>query len=113
MRIPLPKLMRAWREREFRQPMGPSLPKWAVRAWALAARNPAFYHLGARIASRMLRRRGGTLRRTAKFPFAEAWTEHRDLPTPEQATFQSQWSGRRRAPGRKARKEMQDRSAAS
>jgi len=101
MRIPLPKLMRAWREREFRQPMGPSLPKWAVRAWALAARMPFLYHLGARIASRMLRGRGGPLRRTAKFPFAEAWTAHRDLPTPEQATFQSQWSGPRRAPSRR------------
>jgi L-lactate dehydrogenase complex protein LldF len=101
MRIPLPKLMRVWREREFRQPMGPSLPKWAVRAWALAARNPVLYHFGARIASRMLRGRGGPLRRTAQFPFAAAWTAHRDLPTPEQATFQSQWSGPRRAPARR------------
>jgi L-lactate dehydrogenase complex protein LldF len=105
MRIPLPKLMRAWREREFRQPMGPSLPKWAVRGWALAARNPLLYHFGARIASKMLRRRGGALRRTARFPFAEAWTAYRDLPTPEQATFQSQWSGPRRAPGRKKPKQ--------
>jgi L-lactate dehydrogenase complex protein LldF len=62
---------------------------------------PFLYHLGARIASRMLRGRGGPLRRTAKFPFAEAWTAHRDLPTPEQATFQSQWSGPRRAPSRR------------
>ena len=100
MRIPLPKLMRAWREREFRQPMGSPRAKWAVRLWAFGARNPVLYHLGARLASRMLRRRGGSLRRTARFPFAEGWTAHRDLPTPEQATFQSQWTGRRRAPGR-------------
>jgi L-lactate dehydrogenase complex protein LldF len=102
MRIPLPKLMRAWREREFRQHIGPARPKWAVRLWGLAARHPVLYHYGALWASRLLRRRGGTLGRTAQFPFADAWTEHRDLPTPEQPTFQSLWSGPRRVKRRAA-----------
>jgi L-lactate dehydrogenase complex protein LldF len=97
MRIPLPKMMRHWREREFERHLQPRRVRIALKAWAFFARRPALYRLGAGMAARVLslagRRRGGF----RSLPLAHGWTMSRDLPAPEGGTFQAQW----RAKGRR------------
>jgi L-lactate dehydrogenase complex protein LldF len=94
MQIPLPKLMRHWREEEFSRNLNPRAARWALRSWAFVARRPALYRLATRLAVWT----GGLLGGSGRFrrlPFAGGWTEFRDLPAPEGETFQSRW--RRRA----------------
>ena len=91
MRIPLPKLMRHWREREFERRLTPPLARAGLRLWAFFAKRPALYRLAVEPAMRALgligRRRG----RFAWLPFAGGWTRWRDLAAPQGATFQSRW----------------------
>ena len=98
VRIPLPKMMRHWREQEFAKRLMPKRARRALRVWAfVAAQLPSLYHIGARAAMWWLYRRGkkGGGRLT-KLPFGEGWTRFRDFPAPEGWTFQSQWRGARR-----------------
>jgi L-lactate dehydrogenase complex protein LldF len=96
VRIPLPKLMRYWREEEFRRRLPPPAARFGLRLWAFAAQRPALYHLGARLAIALLgrfgRRRGGF----RSLPLAGGWTGTRDMPAPEGRTFQAEWAKRRR-----------------
>jgi len=96
MRIPLPKMMRHWREREFERHLSPPAARWALRLWAFAAKRPALYRLGASIAARLLKLRGGQSGRIASLPLAGGWTAHRDMPAPEGRTFQQLWAERSR-----------------
>ena len=96
MQIPLPRLMRHWREQEFSQHLTPRTARWALRSWAFFARRPRLYRLATRAATRV----GGILGAKGSFrrlPLAGGWTEFRDLPAPEGETFQSRWAKRGRA----------------
>ncbi len=91
MKIPLPKLMRHWREAEFDAGDVPAGYKAGLKAWAYFARRPRLYHLAARLGIPVLslfNRRG----RFAHLPFAGGWTKHRDLPAPQGRTFQQLWA---------------------
>jgi L-lactate dehydrogenase complex protein LldF len=90
MRIPLPRLLRRWREKAFeKQPMARSVV--AIKAWASVARRPWLYRrlarLGAGILGRLGRRRGAL----RFLPFAGGWTAGRDFPAPEGRTFYDLW----------------------
>ncbi len=91
MRIPLPKMMRHWREREFERHLSPRTVRWALRAWAWVARRPALYHLTASCAARVLRIAALGRGRIKQLPLAGNWTDHRDLPAPRGQTFQEMW----------------------
>ena len=90
VRIPLPKLMRHWREEQFRRQLTPATARHGLRVWAFFAKRPALYRLAADVAMRSLRllSRGGRLRWA---PLAGGWTGTRDLPAPQGSTFMSQW----------------------
>jgi L-lactate dehydrogenase complex protein LldF len=95
MRIPLPKLMRHWRERAFAGVAAPAAERFGIRFWAFFARRPRLYGLGAKFAARALAwagRREGRLRR---LPLAGGWTGGRDLPAPVGETFQARWRAER------------------
>jgi len=95
MRIPLPKMLRHWREREFAAGLPPPAARLALKAWAWVARRPALYHRGAAMAAAILAalaRREGRFRR---LPLAGGWTDGRDLPAPQGRTFQREWARRR------------------
>ena len=94
MRIPLPKMMRYWREQSFEEQHDPAIARWALTFWAWCARTPAVYRLGTGLMIRMLHFLGRREGHLARLPFADGWTAHRDFPTPEKATFQSQWKNR-------------------
>jgi len=95
VRIPIPKMLRELREREFRRGMGPSRDRWALRVWGMIARRPRLYHLGTRIVSRMMRKRAKHLGRIDSFPLMGVWTATRDIPVPDGPTFLSQFRRRR------------------
>ncbi|MDE2578192.1 MAG: iron-sulfur cluster-binding protein [Hyphomicrobiales bacterium] len=95
MRIPLPKMMRHWREREFERHLTPSVQRAGLGAWAFFARRPALYRLATRIGMGALGFMGRNKGRFSKLPFASGWTQMRDFPAPEGETFQAQWKRER------------------
>jgi len=96
VRIPLPKLMRHWREREFEQHLSPASVRGGLGVWAFFAKRPALYRLLTASGSRVLRLLGGKRGRLAKLPLAGGWTDHRDLPTPSGTTFMQQWQAQQK-----------------
>jgi L-lactate dehydrogenase complex protein LldF len=94
MSIPLPKMMRHWRERDFAQKSPASVAKAALRVWAYIAKRPALYRFAASMGARTLSLLAGKKRRLSKLPFANGWTQHRDLPAPAPRTFMALWEER-------------------
>ncbi|MBX9758352.1 MAG: iron-sulfur cluster-binding protein [Beijerinckiaceae bacterium] len=97
VRIPLPKLMRHWREREFERHLSPAPVRAGLGLWAFFAKRPALYRLATSLAMRTLAFAGRDKGRFAWLPLAKGWTQTRDMPAPQGATFQSQWKKQRRA----------------
>jgi L-lactate dehydrogenase complex protein LldF len=96
MRIPLPKMMRHWREREFEQALSPASFRSGLKLWAFFAKRPALYRVGANLAARVLGLLGRNRGRFTRLPLAGGWTGGRDLPAPEGKSFMQQWQARRR-----------------
>jgi L-lactate dehydrogenase complex protein LldF len=95
VRIPLPKLMRFWREREFERHVSPTVVRSGLRFWAFFARRPRLYGFVTHLAARALALLGRARGRFAWLPLASGWTRDRDFPAPEGATFQALWRSRR------------------
>ena len=99
MRIPLPKIMRHWRMREFEARLTPLPARAGLGLWARVATRPALYRLltgiGVRLLGALGRRRG----RFRRLPLAAGWTTYRDLPAPQGSTFQALWAARQRQAG--------------
>jgi L-lactate dehydrogenase complex protein LldF len=95
MRIPLPKMMRHWREREFERHLNPAAMRYGLGLWAFFARRPALYQAATGLAMRVLGALGRARGRFAQLPLAGGWTKYRDFPAPEGRTFQQQWKARR------------------
>ena len=103
VKIPLPKMMRHWREREFERHLTPGAVRSNLALWAWFARRPAMYRMATRLgvfALGLLGRRKG---RFAKLPLAGGWTGGRDLPAPQGQTFMAQYAKQSKAK-RRARK---------
>jgi L-lactate dehydrogenase complex protein LldF len=94
MKIPLPKMMRHWREREFERKLSPPAYRAGLGLWAQIARRPALYHFAAGLAMRVLGWAGRHRGRFRALPLAAGWTGVRDLPAPEGRSFQSLWAQR-------------------
>ena len=99
MKIPLPKMMRHWREREFQRHLPPRAYRLGLAAWAFLARRPALYRLASAWGARMLGYVGRARGRFRALPFAAGWTRTRDLPAPEGRSFMSLWAERNAASG--------------
>jgi L-lactate dehydrogenase complex protein LldF len=88
VKIPLPKIMRHWRAREYAEGLAPKSTIAGLGVWAFLAKRPALYRLAAGIAARMLKfiaRRG----RVHALPLMRNWFLVRDFPAPQGRTFQS------------------------
>jgi L-lactate dehydrogenase complex protein LldF len=94
VRIPLPGMMRHWREREFERRLSPAPMRYGLGFWAFFASRPALYRMATGLAARVLHLAGRNKGSFASLPFAGGWTTYRDLAAPEGATFQSQWRSR-------------------
>lgn len=96
MRIPLPKMMRHWREKEYEAALSPPAVRHGLAVWAWFARRPALYHRAARLAAGALAALGRGRGRLTALPLAAGWTAHRDLPVPQGKTFQQLWAERQK-----------------
>src|SRR5450631_3495186 len=59
VRIPLPRMMRAWREREFERHLSPATVRGGLAVWAFFAKRPRLYGLATAMAARLLGWAGG------------------------------------------------------
>ncbi len=100
VKIPLPNLMRHWREREFERHLTPGATRRNLALWAWFARRPALYRMATRAGMAVLGALGRKRGRFRFLPLAGGWTEGRDLPAPEGETFFTRY----------ARAQRQDRS---
>ncbi|MEK0085751.1 lactate utilization protein B [Benzoatithermus flavus] len=97
--IPLPTLLRGWRDRSWREGLEPAATRAGIGLWAFVAQRPRLYRLATAWAVRALRlfRRGGWIR---VLPLASGWTAHRDFPAPAGKTFMELYRERRRETSR-------------
>ena len=95
MRIPIPKMLRHWREKEFERHLQPTSMRWGLGFWAWMAKRPKLYRKATALAARVLANQAHGKGRLKKVPLASGWTEFRDLPAPQGKTFHQLWKERR------------------
>jgi L-lactate dehydrogenase complex protein LldF len=113
VRIPLPKLMRHWREREFERHLTPATVRSGLAFWGFFARHPSLYRLATGLAMRVMGWAGRGKGRFVKLPLASGWTSTRDFPAPQGETFQARYARLRKGgqlPGRPAAAGQETRS---
>ncbi len=96
MRIPLTKMMRYWREKEFERHLTPGTTRFGLGAWAFLARNPRLYRLLSACAAWVLKKAAGRKGRLVHLPLAGGWTNARDMPAPEGKTFLNLWQDQKK-----------------
>jgi L-lactate dehydrogenase complex protein LldF len=96
VKIPLPKMLRHWREREFATQLAPPTWRAGVKLWAWVARRPGLYHALVALASRVLGWAGARHGRFRSLPLAVGWMQVRDMPAPEGRSFHALWAERQR-----------------
>lgn len=101
VKIPLPGLMRHWREREFERHLTPTAQRTNLALWAFLAKRPALYRALTRVAAAGLAALAGRRGKLTRLPLAGGWTAGRDLPAPEGDTFFARYARAQRA-GRSA-----------
>jgi L-lactate dehydrogenase complex protein LldF len=95
VKIPLTDLMRELRAQQLARGLRGWQERIALRVWAWAARRPAVYALGSRVAVRLMSWIGGRRGRLRHFPGAGEWTRGRDLPAPHGRTFRDLYKAMR------------------
>lgn len=100
MQIPIPNILRHWREEELRRGLAPVAMRRGIGIWAFFAKRPALYRLATRIGARLLRNFAGGKGRLARVPLAppvltHGWTDMRDLPAPSGKTFHALYRQRK------------------
>jgi L-lactate dehydrogenase complex protein LldF len=95
VRIPLPKLMRHWREIQFERNLTPPTARYGLGLWAYLATRPALYRKVTRLATAVLGTLGRRSGRFRRLPFAGGWTASRDLPAPAATTFMAAYRSER------------------
>jgi L-lactate dehydrogenase complex protein LldF len=95
--IPLPDMMRTWRERDFARRNPAFKERLALRLWAFAAKRPRLYRALSGAAVRLLARQAGQRGRLRHVPFLKTWTGTRDLPAPQGETFHDIYARRQRS----------------
>lgn len=94
VRIPLPTLLRGWREKSWREGLEPTSMRWGLGLWAFVARRPALYRFATGIAVRSMQMLGGK-GWIGSLPLAGGWTRYRDMPKPTAQTFMNQYKKER------------------
>ena len=85
--IPLPTLLRGWREKSWREGLEPEGARAGIGVWTFLATRPRLYRAAIGAASLALRVLSGRRGRLGWLPLATPWTKYRDMPTPSGPTF--------------------------
>jgi L-lactate dehydrogenase complex protein LldF len=96
VKIPLPTLLRGWRNRSWREGLEPAATRAGLGLWTFLAARPRLYRVASAAGVRAMRlfRRQGWIR---SMPLAGGWTRHRDLPAPQGRTFMELYRERQKA----------------
>ena len=94
VKIPLPDLMRKWRERQFDMKLRPMGERAAIAFWGFFVKRPAVYAIATRIAARVASMMGGREKLIHSLPGIDGWTHGRDMPAPEGKTFRELYAAR-------------------
>ena len=94
VKIPLPTLLRGWRDRSWRDGLEPTTTRVGLGLFTFVASRPWLYRLGQGLALRAMRLfgRNGWI---SCMPGLGAWTRHRDFPVPEASSFMAQYQRRK------------------
>jgi L-lactate dehydrogenase complex protein LldF len=95
VKIPLPDLMRKWRERQFDLHLRPLGERLAMQVWAFFVTRPALYAFSSRIGARIAAWMGGKDKLIHSLPGIDGWTQGRDMPAPQGKTFRELYAARR------------------
>lgn len=99
VRIPIPRMLRSWRQKQWEDGPVPYLQRLGMSWWAFWALKPKAYQKAAGLKMRLLGFFGRKKGHYTSLPFSKGWTQSRDFPAPEGKTFQQLWSekgGRRK-----------------
>ena len=91
MRIPLPKMMRKWREKEFEMHLQPNMVRFGLNLWAYFVKRPKLYQILTRTTAYILYTFGKNKGSFAYLPLASGWTKYRQFPVTSGKTFQQLW----------------------
>ena len=94
VKIPLPTLLRGWRDRSWRDGLEPTTTRIGLGLFTFVASRPWLYRLGQGLALRAMRlfgRKGWI----SSMPGLGAWTRHRDFPVSETSSFMAQYQRRK------------------
>lgn len=94
VKIPLPDLMRKWRERQFDRALRPFSERISIAVWSAFATRPALYAFSTRIVARVAAWMGGKNKRITSLPGLDGWTDGRDMPAPAGKTFRERYRAR-------------------
>jgi L-lactate dehydrogenase complex protein LldF len=94
VKIPLPKIMRHWRAREYADGLAPKAAVFGLSLWAFAAKRPALYRFATGAAARFLKLLGGRRGVVRSLPAMKGWFLVRDFPVPRGKTFHELWRAR-------------------
>ncbi len=95
VKIPLPKIMRYWRAREYASGLAPRTATLGLSLWAYAVKRPALYRKAAAFAARALHALAGRRGTITAIPAMYGWFVARDFPAPLGKTFHELWKGRK------------------
>ena len=98
VKIPLPDLLRNLRHRQHQARLSSRTARAGIGFWALFATRPRLYQVVTRIGMSILARLGRRRGRFRSLPLARGWTDTRDLPAPQGATFQTLYRKRNAQP---------------
>ncbi|MBL8513580.1 MAG: iron-sulfur cluster-binding protein [Betaproteobacteria bacterium] len=94
VKIPLPDLMRKWRERQFDQQLRPFSERAAIAFWSFLVVRPKLYAFATKIGARVGKWMGGRDRLIHSLPGLDGWTKGRDMPAPQGKTFREIYASR-------------------
>jgi L-lactate dehydrogenase complex protein LldF len=94
VQIPLPKLLRHWRERVHTQKLESTPSRWGLQFWNFVVNKPKLYRIFTAMSVFQLKTFAGNKGLIKWLPFAKSWFMFRELPAPEGRTFMQQMSER-------------------
>ncbi len=92
VRIPLPRMLRQWREISYDRGLVGLRSKLALKLWGFFAARPPLYRWATRAAVALLGLKRGSYR---TLPLMGGWTDTRNFAAPAGRTFMDQWRARR------------------
>jgi L-lactate dehydrogenase complex protein LldF len=89
VRIPLPALMRELRQQSVQQGLRPWRERLGVRLWHWLALHPRSYRWFSRVLIWGLSKMANAQGMVTRLPGLDGWTQGRDMPAPQGASFHS------------------------